>query len=877
MALPGRALAITENYCSFPTSLSTFTLNGNAFEAQQQVIRLTTSTVNEAGSAFLSTPLTLTATSSLHAFFRFTAGPNATGGDGVAFILQSNALGASALGGDDGNLGFLGATKITPSVVVDFTTYANSGGLTAPNRVGLLTLSTTTTTVVTQATPSFTIAGGAINYAWVDYTPGSLSVYLSNTATKPATALIAHAAVNLFNQVGATAYVGFAASTGTTTGETNEHDIYELELSTDGIPCSCEGDSACSTFPATPACGSSGLCAICSATNATACTGATPVCDVATSSCVGCLTNANCAGATPICNAATLSCRACNSNNDCGGATPYCDDLAGSARLGTCVSCIADANCPPSTPRCALTSNSCVQCLSGADCGGDTPVCSGGTCTACASDADCTSTPATPACEVWGGCGQCSATNGTQCTGGDAVCDFPTGTCVACEFNSDCAGSTPTCNATTHTCDPCATNADCANNPSGPACVTSGMKVGSCVVCEVNSDCTSTAAPVCDTTANTCVQCLSNTDCSGSRPVCDTTSNLCVACQSSSDCGGATPVCNTATSTCQPCQNDYAATNPGPLSCPTAALPACEPAGSPLAGQCGVCSSVNDTQCATIPATPVCVAASATCGCTVDADCNPDSYCDTSTVATGVCTTGCRDLDGGTNNCSTGKYCTQMTGQVGACLAEPCNQNSDCTTSADPVCNTIVQPHTCVQCLNDPDCAKGLVCDPTNHCVECTSNQTQNCNPAGPGGACLAKETCGCATDADCGSATSGRVCDTSSQTCVTGCRGVGGNGCSPPLVCSSTTSAPGTCEAATASSSSSSSSSSASSSGAGGGASTSSGGVGPTIESVGCACTVARPDDGVRIAGLGSALAALALLRRRRRTGKGAPSTLAK
>ncbi len=40
-ALPGHAGAITENYCSFPVGLSTFTLNGNAFEAAGTVIRLT--------------------------------------------------------------------------------------------------------------------------------------------------------------------------------------------------------------------------------------------------------------------------------------------------------------------------------------------------------------------------------------------------------------------------------------------------------------------------------------------------------------------------------------------------------------------------------------------------------------------------------------------------------------------------------------------------------------------------------------------------------------------------------------------------------------------------------------------------------------------
>ena len=638
------------------------------------------------------------------------------------------------------------------------------------------------------ASPAFTMAGGGILNAWVDYVPGTLSVYLSQTTTKPAAALLTHA-LNLPTQLGnaTSMYVGFTSSTGTN-AQINEHDVYELELSTDGIPCACEGDTACTGVAgATPACAVSGICAICSATNHTACTGATPVCDVPVNTCVGCVTNADCAGPKPICNKSTNTCRACTGNADCGAPTSQCDQTVGSANLGQCVVCVADANCPPVSPRCNTAVNTCAQCLSGADCGGNTPLCKGGLCKPCASDADCTGTPLTPACEVSGACGQCSSTNGTKCKGGTAVCDFPTGTCVSCEFNTDCAGATPTCNTTTHTCRACLNNADCTGSPAGPACVTSGMKAGTCVPCKANADCTNPDAPRCDTTANQCVACLisadcpaatpactsahvcvgclSDADCSGATPVCNG-SNLCVGCLTNASCSGATPVCDTSAQTCSACQNDYAMSNPGPGSCPTAALPACQPAGSPLAGQCALCSSLNNSACATLPATPICITATATCGCVKDTDCNPDSYCNTSTVSSGTCAAGCKA--GSVNNCATGKYCNVPDGgTVGTCMSEPCNSNTDCT-AALPVCDTVKDPHFCVQCLNDSDCPSPQVCDLTgSQCHECTAQQTKNCSAAGKGAVCISPARPAAApTDADCGDAMSGRVCDMTQHAC---------------------------------------------------------------------------------------------------------------
>lgn len=847
LAAPSQArAAVTEEFCSFGTPLTTFTLNQNAFVALGSELRLTDAVASETGSAWYNTAVPLAANVPFHAHFTFRMGPAAVGGDGMAFVLQNSAAGAAALGAGALQMGYGG---ITPSVVIQFNTYKNDANDPNANNVSLMVNGVATAVPTATGTPTFTMAGGGVLNGWFDYDgAGTISVYVAQSGTKPATPILSHA-LNLVTQLGSSMYVGFTAATGTTAAETNEHDVYELEFSTAGIPCTCEGDSACSG--ATPACAASGLCATCSATNQTECTGGTTVCDVPVNKCVGCLTSATCADPTPICDATALLCRACSSNADCSGGTPECATTG--ANSGDCVICTANANCPPATPRCT-TGNTCVQCLSAADCGGDTPICNAGVCHACASDANCGGT--TPACEVWGACGQCSATNGTACTGGTGVCDYPSGTCVACEFNSDCSGSSPTCNTTTHTCKPCATNADCAGNPGGQACQTTGMKAGSCVICAVDSDCPTMAAPKCDTTANECVACLTSADCSGATPECNS-SNLCVGCLTSADCSGATPVCDPTSSQCKACQNDYAMTNPGPLSCPTAALGACQPAATALAGQCALCSSIDNSACVTLTTTPVCIPSTATCGCVLDTDCNADSYCDISSVATGVCTAGCRTVDGGATNCSTGKYCSQTGGAVGTCTSEPCNSNTDCK-APNGVCDTIAQPHVCVQCLNNPDCPGNEVCDATNHCVACTSTETQNCLATGSGSACLASETCGCSTDTSCGGASSGRVCNGITHVCVAGCRGTGGNGCPATETCSSTTGSAGTCMTVGVDS------------GMPGkpdaGSGVDAGPVGHVVsQSAGCGCRIGTSSDG-RMGALAGALVGLAMAAHRRR-----------
>jgi uncharacterized repeat protein (TIGR01451 family)/MYXO-CTERM domain-containing protein len=78
---------------------------------------------------------------------------------------------------------------------------------------------------------------------------------------------------------------------------------------------------------------------------------------------------------------------------------------------------------------------------------------------------------------------------------------------------------------------------------------------------------------------------------------------------------------------------------------------------------------------------------------------------------------------------------------------DECLTNVDCA-APKPLCYTTPNPNTCVVCISDPDC----------------------------------------------GAIDSGRVCSSPSQTCIDGCRGIGGNGCPVGRVCSSTTAAIGIC-----------------------------------------------------------------------------------
>jgi MYXO-CTERM domain-containing protein len=589
------AHALTFDYCDF-SNVSTLTLDGTASQ-QTKTLQLTANNMNQAGSAYRTAPVAWTATTSFHTYFTFQMAPNAAGADGISFILQNSAAGAAALGRAGGAIGYGNDSGTPPnmngignSVEVEFDTYKNAWDPNA-NHVGIMENGNNAVHQAT-GTPSFTMANGGMLHAWIDYSASAttLSVYIAQTANKPAAPVVSYGAINVASLVGAQAFAGFTGATG---GSTNTQQVFEWEFSTDGAPCSCDGNSECGG--ATPYCA--------------------PALDPEVGFCVACVTDAECDTnvntATPVCSKAgssTDTCVACATNADCAAATglqPVC--ATSGAFLGQCVMCASNTDCAGNAAGslclAEVATSVCVQCESNATCAGATPVCNTTThqCRACAADSDCLAP--TPACQtsgpLTGECTQCSSSNLTACVGGAPVCDSQTGTCVGCQTNAGCAGSSPICNLTTNTCRACQGNADCASFSGDPVCATAGMRQGQCVVCQGNADC------------------------SGARPLCDLATNACVGCVTSADCSGATPICNATAGTCLPCSSDSqcaAVAWPGP------SLPLCQTTGG-AAGRCVQCTAQNESQCVAGSATPVCEVGTGLCGCAQDVDCASGQVC----------------------------------------------------------------------------------------------------------------------------------------------------------------------------------------------------------------------------------------------------------
>jgi len=209
----------------------------------------------------------------------------------------------------------------------------------------------------------------------------------------------------------------------------------------------------------------------------------------------------------------------------------------------------------------ATSSAWAVNCTNDSDCGGDTPACNFGVCAQCSptNALACGSTGSrTPVCiDPYGICGcendgQCGSTNsGYICTrpepasGSPPYCKTgcgPTGSgrngCPTGYTCSNVAGGVGQC---TRGCLPLLNECPAA----APAHVCRALPLPTtCVECDNanNSQCAAKpSAPICDTTAGTCVQCNANSDCSGkpNGPIClgpGTPQRSC-GCNADADCG----------------------------------------------------------------------------------------------------------------------------------------------------------------------------------------------------------------------------------------------------------------------------------------------------------------------------------------------------
>ena len=219
------------------SDVSLLTLNGDAQQAGA-VLRLTPDIASQAGSVFLSSPVTINQETSFRTEFTFQmSGQNQRDmrSDGLAFVIHSDSRGATALGHSGGALGFgidkgdsypsePGQTPISPSIAIEFDTYQNTSDP-DDHHVGVIFDGDVRTHYV-SGTPSFAFDANdnPLVSVWIDYdgSGDSLKVYVSQNNSKP-TAPVLDTTINLVDRLGNEVFFGFTAATG---GGFNIHDIF---------------------------------------------------------------------------------------------------------------------------------------------------------------------------------------------------------------------------------------------------------------------------------------------------------------------------------------------------------------------------------------------------------------------------------------------------------------------------------------------------------------------------------------------------------------------------------------------------------------------------------------------------------------------------
>jgi hypothetical protein len=167
------------------------------------------------------------------------------GGDGFAFVIQN--YGIPVVGPP---AGFLGYDGIPNSLAVEFDTWWNGEpGFLDPNgnHISVHTRGTAPNSVseaasLGQATAIPFLKDGAVHLASINYTPGTLSVFVDNLTTPVLT--IGLNLSTLLSLDNGSAWVGFTSGTGATW---ENHDILSWQFGQASIPVSPGG-----VFPTTP-------------------------------------------------------------------------------------------------------------------------------------------------------------------------------------------------------------------------------------------------------------------------------------------------------------------------------------------------------------------------------------------------------------------------------------------------------------------------------------------------------------------------------------------------------------------------------------------------------------------------------------------------
>jgi autotransporter-associated beta strand protein len=204
-AVPSDPTTVT----GFGTDGTGWSLNGGATVATN-IATLTDGVNSEARSVFFNTKVPTT--SAFTASFTYTASGNRAA-DGMAFVLQNDTRGASALGAAGGSLGYgddgITLNKITPSLAVGFDIFPN-------NTIGTnLFINGVVTTPYISSSPVNLASGNPINVTIAyNAVTQTLTVTLAEQNTTNVSAF-GFSGVNLATIFGgSTAFVGFTGGTG---------------------------------------------------------------------------------------------------------------------------------------------------------------------------------------------------------------------------------------------------------------------------------------------------------------------------------------------------------------------------------------------------------------------------------------------------------------------------------------------------------------------------------------------------------------------------------------------------------------------------------------------------------------------------------------
>lgn len=188
--------------------------------------------IGDRASAFVSTPLALLPGASFETAFAFKILGGTAGADGMTLAFRSDGHNIAGLAG--GNLGFYGVRggegtplPFGPAYAVAVDTWRNTDyGDTGNNNISFL--DQTSYQVRRTAPAPYDLNSGDEYHVWASYDgqARTMSVFLSDTTTKPLTPLVTDP-IDLAAWLGPQTYIGFTAATG---GTTNGHYVTAFSI-----------------------------------------------------------------------------------------------------------------------------------------------------------------------------------------------------------------------------------------------------------------------------------------------------------------------------------------------------------------------------------------------------------------------------------------------------------------------------------------------------------------------------------------------------------------------------------------------------------------------------------------------------------------------